>query len=156
MRWQKRYSLIVLAAAIGIYFLVNALYNYFLSEEQKVKNVFYSMASDIEDRSVLGFGAYFTQDAKIRYYALEMDPKQIGPFLFAQLREYDEVKISFSELSVELKNNEAVVTFGGDAKDTRRSRVGSFEGTAKLRKEDGDWKVYDATGRQQRKPKLVF
>lgn len=156
MKLQKKHILILLAGAIGLYILVTALYNYFLSEEQKVKNLFYSMASDIESKSVLGFGAYFTGDAKIRYYALEMDAKQIGPFLFARLRDYEKVSISFSELSVELKESEAVVTFGGDARDTKRGSVGSFEGTARLRREDGDWKVYDATGRQQRKPKLVF
>lgn len=155
MKLQKKHILIGLAGAIGIYFLVNALYNFFLSEEQKVKKVFYSMASDIESKSVLGFGAYFTDDAKIRYHALEMDPKQIGPFLFARLRDYDDIKVSFSELSVELKNNEAVVTFGGSARAAKQRTVGSFEGTARLRKIDGDWRVFDATGRQQRKP-MVF
>jgi hypothetical protein len=156
MKLQKKHILTGLAAAIGIYFLISAVYNYLLSEEQKVKNLFYSMASDIESRSVLGFGAYFTGDAKVRYYALEMDAKQIGPFLSARLRDYEKVSISFSELSVEFKDNEAVVTFGGDARDVKRGSVGSFEGTARLRREDGNWKVYDATGRQQRKSKLVF
>lgn len=155
MKLQRKHILLGLAGAIGVYFLATAIYNYFLSEEQKVKNVFYSMASDIENKSVLGFGAYFTEDAKIRYLALEMNPKQIGPFLFARLREYDDVEVSFSELSVELKESEAVVTFGGTAKARKRRTVGSFEGTARLRKVDGDWKVFDATGRQQRKP-MVF
>ena len=155
MKLQKQHILIILAGAIGIYFLINALYNFFLSEEQKVKNVFYSMASDIESKSVLGFGAYFTEDAIIRYLALEMNPKQIGPFLFARLRDYDDIEISFSELSVELKGNEAVVTFGGTARAKKRRTVGSLEGTVRLRKENGEWKVYDATGRQQRKP-MVF
>ena len=155
MKLQKQHILIILAGAIGIYFLVNTLYNYFLSEEQKVKNVFYSMASDIESKSVLGFGAYFTEDARIRYHALEMDPKQIGPFLFARMRDYKEIEISFNELSVEFKDNEAVVTFGGSARAEKRRTVGSFIGTARLRKIDGEWKILDATGKQQRKP-MVF
>jgi hypothetical protein len=155
VRLQKKHILTVLGTAIGIYFLVNALYNYFLSEEQKVKNVFYSMASDIEAKSVLGFGAYFTEDAKIRYYAYELNPKQIGPFLFARLRDYEDMSVSFSELSVELKNDEAVVTFGVSARSGKSGRMGSVEGTARLRKENGNWKIYDATGRQRRKP-MVF
>jgi hypothetical protein len=100
VKLQKKHFLIVLAGAIVIYLIINGIYNYFLSEEQKIKNLFYEMASDIEEKSVLGFGSYFTKDATIRYHEFEMTPREIGL--------------------------------------------------------DGKWKIYDATGREHKRPKLIY
>jgi hypothetical protein len=114
------------------------------------------MASDIEEKSVLGFGSYFTKDATIRYHEFEMTPREIGPFLFQQTRMQQALKIIFHELSVELQGDKAVVTFVGDAIDVGQRSRGSFEGTVKLRKVDGKWKIYDATGREHKRPKLIY
>ena len=156
MRLQRKHILIGLAAAIAVYLAVNGIYNYFLSEEQKIKNLFHQMASDIEEKNALGFGKYFTKDASIRYSGFDMTSGEIGPFLWRLLQSYKEIKITFSELSVELKGEQAVVTFVGDAVDTVARTRSSFEGTARLRKVEGEWKVYDVAGRQHRRPRMIF
>jgi hypothetical protein len=156
MRLRKEHILVIFAAAIVIYLVANGIYNYMLSEEQKVKNLFYDMASDIESRDVLGFGDYFTRDAVIRYHEFELSRREIGVFMFKQVQMQKSLKITFSELSVELREDEAVVTFVGDAIDVSARTRGSFQGTVKLRKEDGEWKIYDATGREHKRPKLIY
>lgn len=156
MRLGRNHILIGLAVVIGIYLAISGIYNYLLSEEQKIKNIFYEMAGDIEEKSVLDFGDYFTKDARIHYLDQPIKAEHIGPFLWRLVQNYKEIDVTFSELSVELDGDRAVVTFAGDAIDSKRRTGGSFEGTAKLRKVEGEWKVYDATGRQHRRPKTVF
>ncbi len=156
MRLGRNHILIGLAAALGIYLAVCGIYNYFLSEEQKVKNLFYEMASDIEGKSVLGFSEYFTKDAKIHYRDQPVKAEDIGRVLWALVRSYKEIEVTFSELSIELEGAQAVVTFAGDVTDPKQRTGGSFEGTARLRKVEGEWKIFDATGRQHRRPKMVF
>lgn len=156
MKLQKSHIIIGLAVAIAIYLIINGIYNYLLSDEQKIKNLFYQMASDIEDRDVLDFGAYFTEDALVRYHDLEIKRSQIGPVLWRQRQAYGDIEITFSELKVELKGEEALVTFTVDSTDTKNRRRASLEGTARLRKVDGEWKVYSAFGRQHNRPRVVW
>jgi hypothetical protein len=157
VRLRKEYILIALGAAIVIYLVAGAVYNFFLSEEQKIKNLFHEMKSDVESGQVLGFGEHFTKDASIQYGDFEMDVRGLVATLFRICQSYGEMSISFSELLVELKgDSEAVVTFGGEALEKGRNRVGRFEGTARLRRESGDWRVYNATGRERNNPRLGF
>ncbi len=155
MRFQKHHVVIGLVAAVVLYLIVNGIYNFLLSEEQKVKNLFYQMASDVEDKDFLGFGDYFTSDAVVYYGDHGIQKANIVPFMIGIMRSYEKLKISFTEISVELKGGQAVVTFAGDAVEAKLKTRGSFEGTAKLRKVDGEWKVYNATGRRQRRPQGI-
>jgi len=152
----KKHILIGLAAAIGIYLAASAIYNSFLSEEQKIKNVFHQMASDVENKEVLGFGGYFTREASIRYRDFGMSPREIGPFLWRLLQSYEGLEVTFSELSVEINGEQAAVIFAGKAVDTKQRTKGEFEGSAKLRKVEGEWKIHDAAGREHRRPTLRF
>jgi hypothetical protein len=157
VKLRKEHILIALGAAIVIYLVVNGIYNFFLSEEQKIKGLFYDMKSDIESCQVLGFGQYFTEDASVQYGDFELDVQGLVATLFRICQTHGEMSISYSELLVELKGDgEAIVTFGGEAQETGRRRVGRFEGTARLRKADGDWKVYSATGRERKNPRMGF
>lgn len=156
MRLGKTHILIGLVAAIAIYLVVNGIYNYLLSEEQKIKNVLESMKSDIEDGDVLGFSDYFTRDADIRYLEFDVSPNQVGLFIARLTKNYKKLEIKFTELSVEIKGEQAVVTFAGEAAEAGRRTGGLFEGTAKLRKVEGEWKIFDATGRERRRPRMVF
>lgn len=159
MKLQKSHILIGLAGAVVIYLIVNGIYNYLLSEEQKIKSLFYQMASDIEEGDVLGFGSYFTKGAVVRYQDLEITCRQVGPLLWRRRQAYGDLSITFKQLAVELKGDEAIVTFIAEVVDAGSGtgrRRGGFEGTARLRKVDGEWKLYEATGREHSRPRVVW
>jgi len=157
MRLQKHHIIIGFISVIVLYFVANGIYNYFLSEEQKIKRLFSQMASDIEEKDVLGFGGYFASDAQVHYRGIDIPANQIGFFLRGQLERRNNLKVSYKELAIELKENgKAIVTFIAEATNMVERTRGAIEGTVKLIKKDNEWKVQDVVGREHRTPRMQF
>ena len=153
MKFRKQHIVIVLIAAFALYLVIGGVYNFLISEEQKIKNLFYEMAEDIEERDVLGFADYFTETGGVTYRDNRIDRNLIVPFLIKVLRPLGDLKISLGELTVEVKGEHATVTFSGYVDDLQTRSRGFFEGSSQLRKVEGEWKLQSATAGQQRRPR---
>jgi hypothetical protein len=152
MRITKTTVIIAIIAVVGVYCLSVTIRNLFLSEEEKVKRVFYAIANAAEKKSVTGVTKYLSADFKIEYdfYGHEnISYPFVSRFLIALYRQFDEPKVKIESIFVEVKEDAASASLAGYFSHKADPSRLYYECSATLKKKDGEWLVTSAKAKRQ-------
>jgi hypothetical protein len=152
MKITKTTVIVAIIAAVGIYCLFITIRNLFLSEEEKVKRVFYAIADAAEEKSLTGVTKYLSPEFKIEsdFYGLEsVSYPFVSRFLIALYRQFDEPKVKIESIVVEVEEGAASASLTGYFSHKDDPRRLYYECAATLKKKDEEWLITSAKARRQ-------
>jgi hypothetical protein len=152
MRITRTTIIIAIIAAIGVYCLVVTIRNLLLSEEEKIKRVFYAIADAAHEKSVTGVTKYLSTDFKLEYdfYGYESaDYASASLLLLAFYNQVDEPTVKIESISVEVKENTAFASLSGYFTHKDDPNRLYYDCAANLKKKDNEWLITSAKARSR-------
>jgi len=156
MKITRASVIVAIIAAVGIYCLIITIRNLFLSEEEKIKRIFYAIADAAHEKSVPGVTKYLSADFKLEceFYNYDENLKGLSPsrLLLALYRQFDEPTIKIESISVEVKGETASASLSGYF--THKDDPGRlyYDCAANLKKKDDEWLITSAKAKRSTTP----
>jgi hypothetical protein len=151
MKITRASVIVAIIAAVGIYCLIATIRNLFLSEEEKIKRIFYAIADAAHEKSVTGVTKYLSADFKLEceFHNYDESLQGLSPsrLLLALYRQFDEPTVKIESIRVEVKGETAFASLTGCF--THKDDPGRlyYDCVADLEKKDNEWLITAAKAR---------